>query len=211
MGSSYAMLVLQALAVAVAVAFALALWIVLRRASQLVAETRRIDSFRRAIEDIATRSATSIDGVTARIDAVRRQTLPPQALAENLAAATDAMERYAGEAEALRGPRGFTDIRDPIVAELRRGGPDIEAFVFVRAVPDMAAYEELFSAALDRGVHLRVGLGDNPRLFATNRAAVEHAAALAASRGLTPVTPAELRTRMAGARAAPGATARTPA
>ena len=134
MGSSYALLVLQALAVAVAVAFALALWIVLRRASQLVAETRRIDSFRRAIEDIATRSATSIDGVTARIDAVRRQTLPPEALAENLAAATDAMERYAGEAEALRGPRGFTDIRDPIVAELRRAGRALEMVEHGRSI-----------------------------------------------------------------------------
>jgi len=133
-GTSYGLFVLQALGVAVAVAFALALWIVLRRAGRLVAETRRIDSFRHAIEDLALRAGTSIDGVTARIDAVRRQTLPPEALAENLTAATDAVERYAEEAESLRGPRGSTDIRDPIVAELRRAGRAIEMVEHGRSI-----------------------------------------------------------------------------
>ncbi|HEU0235896.1 MAG TPA: hypothetical protein VFR14_05585 [Candidatus Limnocylindrales bacterium] len=134
MGTSGALLVAQALAVAVAVALALALWIVLRRAGRLIAETRQIDGFRRAIDDLVERSATSLDGVTARIDAVRRHTLPAEALAENLVAATDAVERYAEEARVLRGPRGSHEIRDALVGELERASRALEMVEHGRSI-----------------------------------------------------------------------------
>lgn len=134
MGTTGALLVAQALAVAVAVALALALWIVLRRAGRLIAETRQIDVFRRAIDDIVERGGTSLDGVTARIDAVRRHTLPAEALAENLVAASDAVARYADEARAIRGPRGSTDIRDALVAELERASRALEMVEHGRSI-----------------------------------------------------------------------------
>jgi uncharacterized protein (DUF849 family) len=62
--------------------------------------------------------------------------------------------------------------------------------------PGIAAYEELMLAALERGVHPRVGVGDNPHLFATNVAAVEHAYELLGGRGLKVATPGELRQRV---------------
>jgi hypothetical protein len=120
--------------VAVAVALALAVWIVLRRASRLIAETRQIDGFRRAVDDLVERVGTSLDGLTSRIDAVRRHTLPAEALADNLIAATDAVERYADEARAIRGPRGSAHIRDAIVAELERAARAIEMVEHGRSI-----------------------------------------------------------------------------
>ncbi len=75
---------------------------------------------------------------------------------------------------------------------------DHETCVFLRGMPDRASYEALLDAALARGIHIRVGLGDNPHLFpgATNAEFVEHGVELVGRRGLTPVTPTELRDRL---------------
>jgi hypothetical protein len=124
---SGALLIAQALAVAALVALVLALWIVFRRAGRLVAETRRRESFRRTTEDLALRIDRSLEGVTARIDGVRRRTLAADAIGDSLAAASEAMERYAEEARELAtGPAGAREIRDAIVAELERAGRAIE-------------------------------------------------------------------------------------
>jgi uncharacterized protein (DUF849 family) len=96
----------------------------------------------------------------------------------------------------MRGPTPSVATLDAFVAELRCHPSDDEVFVFAREMPDLASYEALCDAALERHIHLRVGLGDNSRLFATNAAAVEHAVGLAARHGLTPATPADLRARL---------------
>jgi hypothetical protein len=126
--------VAQALAVAVAVALGLALWIVLRRASRLIAETRRIEGFQRATRDLVERIGPSLDGVAARIDAVRRHTIPAEAIADNLAAATEAVQRYADEARALKGPAGGADIRAALVAELGRAERALEMVEHGRSI-----------------------------------------------------------------------------
>jgi hypothetical protein len=94
-------------------------------------------------------------------------------------------------------PRGGAAL-DAFLAEWRRSPVDSEVCLFVRGMPDRAGYEALLDAALERRVHLRVGLGDNPHLFAHGRSAdmVEHAVELAGRRGLTPATPADLRARL---------------
>jgi hypothetical protein len=134
MAGSGALIVAQALAVAVAVALALALWIVLRRASRLIAETRRIEGFQRALRDLVERIGTSLEGVSARIDAVRRHTLPAEAIADNLTAATEAVQRYAEEARSLKGPRDGVEIRDAIVAELGRAERALEMVEHGRSI-----------------------------------------------------------------------------
>ena len=75
----------------------------------------------------AARSATSRPASTRRsvappsqIDAVRRRAGRPDRIADTIVAATDAVERYAEEARALRGPRRRERIRTDIVAELER-------------------------------------------------------------------------------------------
>ena len=98
----------------------------------------------------------------------------------------------------LRGPTPGVAALDAFLAEWRRVEVDSEVCLFVRSMPDRQSYERLFAAAIDRGVHIRVGLGDNPHLFPGGRSAdmVEHAIEMATRKGLTPVTPAELRARI---------------
>jgi 3-keto-5-aminohexanoate cleavage enzyme len=98
----------------------------------------------------------------------------------------------------IRGPTPSVAALDAFLAEWRRVEVDSELCLFVRAMPDRASYEHLFEAAIDRGVHIRVGLGDNPHLFPNGRSVdmVEHAIEMASSKGLKPATPADLRARV---------------
>ena len=58
--------------------------------------------------------------VSERIDGVRRNTLSADAIGENLAAAGDAVDRYAVEAEALRGTGPLNEVRSALIADLER-------------------------------------------------------------------------------------------
>jgi 3-keto-5-aminohexanoate cleavage enzyme len=98
----------------------------------------------------------------------------------------------------IRGPTPGTAALDAFLAEWRIAEVDSELCLFVRSMPDRQSYERLFEAAIERGVHIRVGLGDNPHLFPNGRSAdmVDHAVEMASRRGLKPATPAELRSRI---------------
>jgi hypothetical protein len=108
------------LALVAFVALLLALLVFLRRAGQLIAESREREAFRRQVADLVTRVGTSLDGVAARIDAVRRNTVAAEAIGDNLVAAADAVGRYADEARALRGGAAAGEIRAALVTELDR-------------------------------------------------------------------------------------------
>jgi hypothetical protein len=112
----------QLLAIAAFVALALAFALFIRRAGRFIAETREIETFRRTAADLTARVDTSLNGVAGRIDGVRRRTLSAQDISENIAAATDAVERYTAEARALPGPPIAAEIRDALVTELERAG-----------------------------------------------------------------------------------------
>src|SRR4051794_4334325 len=98
----------------------------------------------------------------------------------------------------LRGPTPTVDGLDAFLHEWRRHDIDSEVCLFIREAPDRETYESLLDAALDRGVHLRVGLGDNAGLFSTwtNADMTDFAVETASRHGLAPVTPNELRTRV---------------
>ena len=108
------------LALVAFVALLLAVLVFLRRAGQLLADSREREAFRRSVADLVTRACQSLDGVGARIDGVRRRTIEADEIGDNLAAASDAVQRYADEARALRvsGPRA--EVRAAMVADLER-------------------------------------------------------------------------------------------
>ncbi|MFL5679487.1 MAG: hypothetical protein ACJ77B_02660 [Chloroflexota bacterium] len=110
----------QLLALAALIALGLAIVIVVRRATKLVNETRETERFRRRVADLSARMETSLEGVTTRIDGVRRQSLPAESIIPNLEAASDAVARYTEEAKTLRGTAGAVEIREAIVLELDR-------------------------------------------------------------------------------------------
>jgi len=96
--------------------------VVARRTARVVAETREAQTFRRAIADLATRLDVSLGGLIERIDAVRRHTLAPDGIGDSLAAAFDALGRYAEEARGLRHPPVVDDLADGFVGEIERAG-----------------------------------------------------------------------------------------
>jgi len=103
--------------------------LVLRRAGRLLAAMREADAYRGAVADLAARIDISLGGVVERIDAVRRHQLPSDAIDENLAAATEAVQRYTDETEVLRPPPSRAAQRDALVAELERAGRALEMVV----------------------------------------------------------------------------------
>ncbi|MGW8815588.1 3-keto-5-aminohexanoate cleavage protein [Gordonia terrae] len=75
---------------------------------------------------------------------------------------------------------------------------DHESVVVPYAMSSAERCERLWERALDRGLGIRVGVGDSPLAFptATNGDMVDHATELITARGLTPATPADLRARV---------------
>jgi cell division protein FtsB len=102
------------------IALAAGLAVVLRGTGRIVARTRELEQFRAAVRDLAARIDASIGGAVGDIDAVRRRQIGPDTIVDTIAAATDAVERYAEEAKALRGPRAVQHIRADLVADLER-------------------------------------------------------------------------------------------
>jgi hypothetical protein len=96
--------------------------VALRRAGRLVASTRELERFRSGVTDLGRRVDTSLGEVTGRIDSVRRGRLAAREIIDDLAASSEAVERYAAEARALRPPIGGAAIRESIVGELERAG-----------------------------------------------------------------------------------------
>lgn len=119
-------LVVALTALAAFVALAVAFLVVLRRASLVVTESRDEERLRRAVEDLALRIDRSLGGVIERIDAVRRHHVAADAIEQNLAAASDAVVRYAEEAATLHGSIPAEDVRANLLAELERAGRALE-------------------------------------------------------------------------------------
>jgi hypothetical protein len=100
--------------------------LLLRRAGRIVAATRDVERFRRQVADVAGRADKSLGEVSGRVDAVRRGQLAAAAVADDLAASLDAVERYTDEARGLRPPADGQAILDGIVGELERARRALE-------------------------------------------------------------------------------------
>jgi hypothetical protein len=100
--------------------------IVLRRAGRALAQTRDADRFRRGVADLAARIETSLAGVSERIDALRRHQVTAEEIETNLAAAADAVTRYAEEARGFPIPTSLADVRTGLIDELDRAARALE-------------------------------------------------------------------------------------
>ena len=171
------------LPVAAFVALALGVLIVLRRAGRIVARTREVEHFRSSVRDLTTRIDQSLEGAVGRIDAVRRGQLAADAIPPTIEAATDAVERYAEEARALKGPPAAIAIRDELVDDLERAG---------RALGMVEHGAKILAAARRRGRELEAQTSVKRgylNLVHAREAIVRHAAA-AEELELAPVEPA---------------------
>jgi hypothetical protein len=116
------------------VIIAAALVMVLRGTGRIVARTRELEHFKQQMRDLAARADTSLGGAVTEIDAVRRKQLGPEAITDTVAAATDAVERYAEEARGMRGPTSARTIREDVVAALERAQRALEMVEHGRSI-----------------------------------------------------------------------------
>ena len=98
----------------------------LRRAGRLGAATRDVERFRRQVGDLAKRAEVSLAEMSGRIDSVRRGSLAAGAIADDITASLDAVQRYADEGRGLRAPNDGHAIRDALVSELERARRALE-------------------------------------------------------------------------------------
>lgn len=96
----------------------------------------------------------------------------------------------------VMGPYPSVAALDAFLAEWGEAA-DCEIAVYAHNLPSVEAHDALLLAALERGVHPRVGLGDSAKIFphASNADVVARTAEMVARRGLRPISPAELRAR----------------
>ncbi|MGH3556147.1 MAG: 3-keto-5-aminohexanoate cleavage protein [Mycobacterium sp.] len=89
------------------------------------------------------------------------------------------------------------DVIDFLISRIPKG-IDHETAVVPYAMSSVQRCQQLWERALDRGLGIRVGIGDCPSAFptATNAEMVDRAVELIASRGLAPATQADLRARV---------------
>ncbi len=97
-----------------------------RRTGSVLHRTRVAEGFRGDVADLAQRIERSLGDASVLIDALRRRDADPETVQPSLAAARDAVERYAEEARALAGPRSTAEHRQGIVDELERAGRALE-------------------------------------------------------------------------------------
>ena len=94
------------------------------------------------------------------------------------------------------GPTPSIEGLDAFLWQWRHMNVDAEISLFVTGLPDMKTYEYFQEATLDRGVSMRVGLGDQPSIFSGGNAQmVDHYVDLLIRRGFSPATPNDLRSR----------------
>jgi hypothetical protein len=99
------------------------------------------------------------------------------------------------------------DVIDFLISRIP-DGIDHETIVVPYAMSSAERCQQLWERALDRGLGIRVGIGDCPLAFptATNAEMVDRAVDLITSRGLTPATQADLRGRVGAPAVAEAAT-----
>ncbi|SRX93813.1 hypothetical protein [Sphingomonas wittichii RW1] [Mycobacterium shimoidei] len=92
------------------------------------------------------------------------------------------------------------DVLDFLISRIPKG-IDHETVAVPYAMSSAEQCQQLWKHALDRGLGIRVGIGDCPLAFPTmtNAEMVDHAVGLITKRGLTPVTQDDLRANIAAA------------
>ncbi len=111
---------LLALPVALAVALAAAIFLVARRARDVVAVARDADQGRRTIADLSARADAVLARAIGPIDQVRRGLVEPQAIADDLGGIDEELRGLAAEAREATVPAGLMPFLLAIRDELAR-------------------------------------------------------------------------------------------
>jgi hypothetical protein len=160
------------------VALAVVFLVVLRRISILLAESRESATFRRSVEDLASRiDATLVDMVT-RIDALRRQQIEADQIVEPLDRALESLLAYSEEARGLGGPPVVAGPKAAFAAEIDRADRALQMVEHGAAILGSVSSGQRFSeaqTAIKRGylnvLHAREAIARHANEIAMGRSA----------------------------------------
>ena len=94
--------------------------LVLRRVSTLIARTRDLERYQRAVAGLDVRSAAVVDPLVRELDEARRHAANPEALRDAVTAAQVIAAELAAEARALATPAPLVSTTVALIAELDR-------------------------------------------------------------------------------------------
>jgi hypothetical protein len=116
----------QVVALVAFILLAAAVALAARRTGSVLQRTRVAEGFRGDVSDLARRVERSLGDVSVLIDRVRRRDDEPETMLASVAAARDAVQRYATEARGMSAPRDAAPHRLAIIEELERAGRALE-------------------------------------------------------------------------------------
>jgi hypothetical protein len=151
--------------------------ITMRRMSTLAARTRTLERFQRGVTGIDARLGITADPFVGQLDEIRRRSGDPNALAEALPVAQDALRALVVEARALKPPTALTSQAVALVVELERAirsadmvEHGLDAMLAHRGGRDLEAQTSLKRGALNMR-HAREAAGRIAREVAAVRPA----------------------------------------
>lgn len=135
---------------------AVALVVVLRRVSGLIRRTRDLERFQRAAQGLGWRLASTTGPLVRDLDALRRHSGDPEAVATTLSTARAALDALVVEGRALQPPRGLESMAASMISELARAVRaaemvryGLEALADTRGARDVEAQTSLKRGALN--------------------------------------------------------------
>jgi hypothetical protein len=101
-----------------------------QRASKALAVVRQRAGFNRDAMELASKIDATLEQLAARVDAVRRQHVPPGEIHEELRQGVDIMATYLEEARAIRATGEFAETRNLIAQDIQRGARALEMVLY---------------------------------------------------------------------------------
>jgi hypothetical protein len=158
------------------VVLAVVLLILLRRISLVLAESRESAAFRRSVEDLAARVDATLADIIGRVDALRRQQIEADEIAEPLDRALESLLAYSEEARGLGGPPAITSAKAAFAAEIDRADRALQMVEHGAAIMGSVSSSQRFGeaqTAIKRGalnaLHAREAIARHATEIATAR------------------------------------------
>ena len=127
-----------------------------RRMSKLIARTRDLEAFQRAVADLDSSLGAIVDPLVAQLDDIRRRAGDPVSLSRGLDAIQGQLDELVGRGRELRPPRALSEDATSLLAELDRASRatdllehGLDALLAHRGHRELEAQTSLKRAALN--------------------------------------------------------------
>jgi hypothetical protein len=126
----YRLIIIVVLPLLFALLVLLLLALFVQRGSKALAQVRQRAGFHRDATELASKIDATLEQLAGRVDAVRRQHVPPGEIHEELRQGVDVMATYLEQARAIRATGEFAETRSVIAQDIQRGARALEMVLY---------------------------------------------------------------------------------